>query len=65
MVHTIKIFCTCGYRTQINFPKFKHREEILGRAQCSRRGRVGQQDMIVVRDECPHWMVDGNRRNLK
>ena len=65
MAHTVEIFCTCGHRAQMIFPEFKHRDEILGRARCSRCGRVGQQDMIVVRDERPHWMVDEDRRNLK
>lgn len=65
MAYTVEIFCTCGHRAQVTFPEFRHRDEILARARCSRCARVGQQDLIVVRDERPHWMVDVDRRRPK
>lgn len=57
MAHTVEIFCTCGHRAQVAFSEFRYRNEILARARCRRCGRVGQQDLIVVRDELSYWMV--------
>ena len=65
MAHTVEIFCTCGHRAQVTFPEFRQRDDILARARCRRCGRRGQQDLIVVRDERPYWMVDEDRRRLK
>lgn len=58
MAHAVEIFCICGYRAQVTFPEIRHRVEILARARCRHCGRRSQQDLIVVRDERPHWMVE-------